>query len=175
MTPCSLVLWRIQLIGAWRDFTHSSVQLPLACGMAVIFSLFIIAVLLQTLLGKTSITTVIIKEISRHFPVVNLRFISPKNVSHDHFPLSEFSIQCLSSSKNKVQYKSVVTDLTFVHFYHQHFTLRVTCQLTNHQRDAVNQQSTGKESVHWRPVHTSSEVTSLQRPTTAFPCRRHRI
>ncbi|XP_067227793.1 protein sel-1 homolog 3-like isoform X1 [Chanodichthys erythropterus] len=54
MTPCSLVLWRIQLIQAWRDFTHSSVQLPLACGIAAIFSFFVIAVLLRSLLAFLS-------------------------------------------------------------------------------------------------------------------------
>lgn len=51
VTPCSLVLWRMELLRAWRDFTHSSVQLTLACGIFATLTVFVFAVLLQTLLA----------------------------------------------------------------------------------------------------------------------------
>ncbi|XP_050953297.1 protein sel-1 homolog 3 isoform X2 [Labeo rohita] len=51
VTPCSLVLWGMELTQAWRDFTHSSVQLPLACGIAFAFTVFVFAVMLRTLLA----------------------------------------------------------------------------------------------------------------------------
>ncbi|KTF87506.1 hypothetical protein cypCar_00030566 [Cyprinus carpio] len=51
VTPCSLVLWRMELLRAWRDFTHSSVQLTLACGIFATLTVFVFAVLLRTLLA----------------------------------------------------------------------------------------------------------------------------
>ncbi|XP_016382996.1 protein sel-1 homolog 3-like [Sinocyclocheilus rhinocerous] len=51
VTPCSLVLWRMELMRAWRDFTHSSVQLTLACGVFATLAVFVFAVLLRTLLA----------------------------------------------------------------------------------------------------------------------------
>ncbi|XP_026054960.1 protein sel-1 homolog 3 [Carassius auratus] len=51
VTPCSLVLWRMELLRAWRDFTHSSVQLTLACGIFATLTVFVLAVLLRTLLA----------------------------------------------------------------------------------------------------------------------------
>ncbi|XP_016317523.1 protein sel-1 homolog 3-like [Sinocyclocheilus anshuiensis] len=51
VTPCSLVLWRMELMRAWRDFTHSSVQLPLAGGIFASLAVFVFAVLLRTLLA----------------------------------------------------------------------------------------------------------------------------
>lgn len=160
VTPCSLVLWRIQLIQAWRDFTHSSVQLTLACGIAAIFSVFVIAVLLRTLLGKISTTR---RYLNRHFPhVVHFSFHQDqKNVFHNHFPPSHFS--SISFINKKI----------FVRFYHQHFTLQLSCPPTNHQDDMVNQQLAGKKS--GRSAHISSKVTGLQWPTTAIHCRRHLI
>ncbi|KAI7799767.1 putative protein sel-1-like protein 3-like [Triplophysa rosa] len=35
VTPCSLVLWRVEVMRAWGDFTHSSIQLPLAWGVTL--------------------------------------------------------------------------------------------------------------------------------------------
>lgn len=62
---------------AWRDFTHSSVQLPLACGIFTTLAVFVFAVLLRTLLGKTSITKA--------------------NFFHDHFhPITAKTIKMLS-------------------------------------------------------------------------------
>ncbi|KAK7131852.1 hypothetical protein R3I93_018421 [Phoxinus phoxinus] len=83
VTPCSLVLGRIQLMRAWRDFTHSSVQLPLACGMAAAFSLFIIAVLLQTLLAFYSTAYLSSDQSSerRGEPAVGGQGISPLETS----------------------------------------------------------------------------------------------
>ncbi|XP_016085638.1 uncharacterized protein [Sinocyclocheilus grahami] len=48
VTPCSLVLWRMELMRAWRDFTHSSVQLTLACGVFATLAVSVFAVLLRT-------------------------------------------------------------------------------------------------------------------------------
>ncbi|XP_043080791.1 protein sel-1 homolog 3-like isoform X2 [Puntigrus tetrazona] len=55
VTPCSLVLWRMELRRAWRDFTHSSVHLPLACGIFAALAAFAFAVLLRTLLGRSAL------------------------------------------------------------------------------------------------------------------------
>ncbi|XP_051961379.1 protein sel-1 homolog 3 isoform X1 [Xyrauchen texanus] len=51
VTPCALVLWRIHLMRAWREFTHSSVQLLLACATLTTLTVFVFAVLLRTLLA----------------------------------------------------------------------------------------------------------------------------
>ncbi|TRY54908.1 hypothetical protein DNTS_021325 [Danionella cerebrum] len=49
LTPCSLVLWSIGLVRAWRGFSHSSLQLALACGITAAFVFFIFTELLRTL------------------------------------------------------------------------------------------------------------------------------
>ncbi|KAK2885928.1 hypothetical protein Q8A67_016765 [Cirrhinus molitorella] len=51
VTPCSLVLWRMELNRAWRDFIHSSVQLPLAYGIFITLTVFVFAVMLRALLA----------------------------------------------------------------------------------------------------------------------------
>ncbi|KTF87660.1 hypothetical protein cypCar_00037654 [Cyprinus carpio] len=51
VTPCSLVLWRMELMRAWRDFTHSSVQRILAGGVFASLTVFVFAVLFRTLMA----------------------------------------------------------------------------------------------------------------------------
>ncbi|KAA0706751.1 Protein sel-1 -like protein 3 [Triplophysa tibetana] len=50
LTPCSLVLWRVEVRQAWEDFTHSSTQLPLAFGTIAMLTVFVLTTLLKCLL-----------------------------------------------------------------------------------------------------------------------------
>lgn len=51
VTPCALVLWRMEVMRAWRDFTQSSLQLPLACGTVAVLTVFVFTTLFQCLLA----------------------------------------------------------------------------------------------------------------------------
>ncbi|XP_067302907.1 protein sel-1 homolog 3-like isoform X2 [Pseudorasbora parva] len=107
VTPCSLVLLRIQLIRAWRDFTHSSVQLLLACGLAAIFSIFVIAVLSQTLLEFFSTAYLSTNQSSeRHDePAVGgqeIRDSSLETSTHQHRPTAAHSSLSLRETSDLV-------------------------------------------------------------------------
>nr|XP_055045216.1 protein sel-1 homolog 3 isoform X1 [Misgurnus anguillicaudatus] len=54
VTPCSLVYWRMKVMRAWRDFIHSSFQLPLACGAIATLTVFVFITLLQCFLACNS-------------------------------------------------------------------------------------------------------------------------
>lgn len=101
VTPCSLVLWRMELMQAWRDFTHSAVQLPLACGILATLAVFVFAVLLRTLLACYSALYLSTSQSSeRHGePELGEQEISGRNqqqsyrptVAHNHLSMQETS------------------------------------------------------------------------------------
>ncbi|XP_073795739.1 protein sel-1 homolog 3 isoform X1 [Danio rerio] len=57
VTACSLLLWWIQLSGAWTDFTRSSVQMTLICGISATLLIFMFTLLLRTLYACYSAAT----------------------------------------------------------------------------------------------------------------------
>ncbi|KAI4880328.1 hypothetical protein NFI96_022637, partial [Prochilodus magdalenae] len=48
LSPCALTLFGVQLRKAWRDFTHSTIQLTLAWGTLTVLLLFVLGIVIQS-------------------------------------------------------------------------------------------------------------------------------